>query len=254
MKQIKVKLNREIIVLNVADYADIKKSRGIDNLDITAQINKLLINCWDEFEEDYIEKQVLTGDHVLLVYKDETLIAISSAKYLKLHKKNVLFIELTAVAKEYQNLNLSKLINEMIIRRYVFKVLSKYKKSFYLMGVTPNIRVIASLGRIVKELYPDPRKEVIEPTPTLLWDMSKELLVKLGKPYSDFLNELDRNGNIIRGYYFDKPDLLKNIQKGYDDKNVELFREKYMSSGEEILFVAKISIIDLLIFYVKGEV
>ena len=248
----KTKKIRELTLIEI-NKADFLKKEEAEKAELARKINLLLKNCWDEFEIEYIYSQIFNSDKIILLFDHGKMIGISAAKYLVIQKKPILYIELTAIEKEYQNQQLSKIVNAIFIKKYLLINVLKGKMSFFLMGVTPNIRVLSSLSRIVNDMYPNPNNQVVGEAPDLIWAMSKELLQRLGKPYSDYSKKLDRTGNIIRGYYFDKPELLKNIQKGYDNKEIEGFVEKYMSAGEEILFVAKITSWDLLKYYFKEK-
>jgi len=212
-----------------------------ENLNLS--LNKIIKDGWGNFGVEYVDKNIITADYLLLALHNNNIIGFTAARKINFRKKIVYYVEFTSVILEHQGKKLSLLLNKKLFIKLLLNNILSGVFSLEIMTISPNPRVLGSIYRNASTCYPDPYK--VEPKPPeYITELTKKLLTFLKEPFK----ELD-NYNVITGFYDNYPHLIhtkETVQKD-KDKIINDFSNKLLkfdqNGGRDFVIYAK--------FYVK---
>ena len=77
-------------------------------------VDNVISEVWGKFSQDFIVRHILSASRILLLWNQDCLVAFTTANNKVIGGKNVLYIEFTAVQKDYQHLGISRRINFLL--------------------------------------------------------------------------------------------------------------------------------------------
>ena len=226
--------NRELKVA-LERYSNLKKI-DIDRQKTLSQgISVLLINCWGEFPEKFIEEHIFGSNTMIVARIDNECIGLCVLSIKNIFGKEVHYIEFLLINKKYQKCGLGTFLSFMTIRQEILrKSLSILRgKPLEIFFITPNIRVLSSVAKIASFTYPDPYLSDQEGNIGLAddetWAMASEILKNSDAPN----RELNRNGLVLSGSYVALPWLIYNNDNApwHSNDVVNRFARKYLKYG-----------------------
>jgi len=212
---------------------------------LTDIIQELVKKNWGHFDDDYIEKSVYKSHMICFLWNNgDRLVGVAPIKEINLKKNQVYSFGLTVVDSNYQNYKLLKKMELLLIKRLFVKNIIKGKFNLEFIFITPNVRTLGAISRASRFIYPNPYKmdiktQKIEDADDETWNMVNEYLAVVNEKPS----YLNRNGCIMKGFYDNKPHLIRE-KVSHKDPRVNAFGEKYLYNepGKEVVVRAKIDL------------
>jgi GNAT superfamily N-acetyltransferase len=233
-------------------YAEIIKNtqaeiKGEKREEFLKEISGVVEKAWGKFPKEYLENSILHSRYLLLLRTEkEKLIGVAPIKKIHLDGRYVYSFGLTAVDPDYQGLGFMKKMHTILGRRIFVENLIKLKTSVEFVFITPNIRTIGALAKVADFIYPNPyavdEAGNIDYADDKTWETINLYLKATGETF----RKLDRCGDVMIGFYDDKPNLILKENDNIPDKKLRIFAKHYLKPGNEIVSRAIVSIWGLL--------
>lgn len=203
---------------------------------------------WGQFPVKYLKSSILNSHYLMLLRtKQGELIGVAPIKKIHIDGRYVYSFGLTAVDPDYQGLGLMKRMHAILGRRVFLENLLRLKTRIEFVFITPNIRTIGTLAKVADFIYPNPyavddRTGKIDYADDYTWETIKLYLEATGETY----RKLERCGDVMIGFYDDKPNLIIRENEHVPDKKLRTFAQHYLKPGNEVVVRALVSIWGLL--------
>ncbi len=210
------------------------------------EIKRLVSEAWGEYNSEYIRKACLQSYLLCAIRnKEGDLIGIAPIRKHKIFNRDIYTFGLSATTPKYQNCGILKTMDYILVKKVLIENALKGKFKVEFVFITPNIRTLGAIARVADFIYPDPYKidpdtHKIEKADAETWRTVKKFLQEEGESY----RSLDREGNIMEGFYDDKPQLLFSKKITHRDKRVNDFGEYYVykNKGRDVVVRAILNI------------
>ncbi|MFZ6035906.1 MAG: hypothetical protein ACOYUK_02085 [Patescibacteria group bacterium] len=189
-------------------------------------IDSIIESNWGKFSKEFIIHHILKSQIIKIIRNEEKIVAFASASFKDVNNFPILYLEFTVVNEKYQGYNLStKLNGDMIAEEVLRGLISRRFKPLNVITITRNMRVVGSLSRLAKKIYPDPEefgkygklKDADDDT----WGIVTEILRQSWNPK----RKLEREGCVLIGSYEDTPWLIRpKVQSHYRNSVKEMGR------------------------------
>jgi GNAT superfamily N-acetyltransferase len=212
--------------------------------DFLTEVSKVVERAWGKFPKKYLKESILHSKYLMLLRDDKGgLIGIAPIRKIHLDGRYVYSFGLTAVDPDYQGLGLMRKMHTTISRRVFIENFLRFRRKVEFVFITPNIRTIGSLARIADFIYPNPysieeKTGRIDYADDKTWETVNLYLKATGEKY----RRLNRRGNVMIGFYDDKPNLVVKENESVPDKKLRIFASRYLKPGNEIVVRAEVSL------------
>lgn len=208
------------------------------------EISKTVEKAWGKFPKKYLESSILHSRYLMLLRnnKDE-LIGVAPIKKIHIDGRYVYSFGLTAVDPDYQGLGFMKKMHATLGRKIFIENLLHFKTKIEFVFITPNIRTIGALAKVADFIYPNPYT-VDEKTGKIDYadDKTWETINLYLKATGETFRKLDRCGDVMIGFYDDKPNLIFHDNENIPDKKLRVFAKHYLKPGNEVVVRSIVSL------------
>ncbi|MEI7690065.1 MAG: hypothetical protein WCI63_00290 [bacterium] len=257
IKEVKIRRNNteEIVFAEIIKDPDVKIGEVAKDIALK-EIKGLVAEAWGEYNSEYIRKGCIQSYLLCIVRnKEGDLIGIAPIRKHKIFGRDIYTFGLSATTPKYQNCGVLKTMDYILGRKVLIENAIKGKFKVEFVFITPNIRTLGAIARVADFIYPnpymiDPKNHKIEKADAETWRTVKKFLQEEGELY----RSLDREGNIMEGFYDDKPQLLFSKKITHSDKRVNDFGEYYVykNKGRDVVVRAILNI--WKVFTAKKEI
>jgi len=231
IKEIEITRNNKEEVIFAEIIKTPEKKIGLVAKDIALkEIKELVAKAWGEYDTEYIRRGCLQAYLICAVRNSEgSLIGFSPIRKHKIFGRDIYTFGLSATTPEYQNCGILKTMDYILGKKILIENALRGKFKIEFVFITPNIRTLGAIARIADFMYPnpydiDPKTHKIKKADPETWRTIKKFLQIEGERY----RVLDREGDIMEGFYDDKPQLLFNKKITHPDKAVNEFGKYYV--------------------------
>lgn len=235
IKKIKIIRNKKEENLFVEIIKDPDKNIGEVAKEIALrEIKELVTKAWGEYDTEYIRRGCIQAYLVCAVRNSEgELVGFSPIRKHKIFNREIYTFGLSATRNDYQNCGILKMMDYILGKKILIENALKGKFKVEFVFITPNIRTLGALARIADFMYPNPyeinpKTHRIKKADPETWRTIKKFLQIEGETY----RSLEREGNIMEGFYDDKPHLLFKKKITHPDKAVNEFGKYYVYKGQ----------------------
>jgi len=215
-----------------------------DHAEFITEISKIVDKSWGKFPQKYLKESILHSRYLMLLRNDkDILIGVAPIKKIHLDGRYVYSFGLTAVDPDYQGLGFMRKMHTILGHRVFLENLKNFKVSVEFVFITPNIRTIGAIARVADFIYPNPyavdeKTGLIDYADDKTWETINLYLKATGETF----RKLDRCGDVMIGFYDDKPNLVMKEAEVVPDKKLRLFAKHYLKPGNEVVVRAIVSI------------
>lgn len=251
IKKIKIFRNKqeETVFAEVVKFPD-KAIKEVAKDIALKEIKELVSEAWGEYDTEYIRRGCIQAYLLCAVRNNQDeLIGVAPIRKHKIFGRDVYTFGLSATIPEYQNCGILKAMEYLVGKKILIENALKAKLKVEFVFITPNIRTLGSLARVADFIYPNPysinmKTHRIEKADIETWNTIKKFLQLEGEKY----RTLDREGDIMEGFYDDKPQLLFKKKITHPDKAMNEFGKQYVykGKGRDVVVRAIISITKLI--------
>lgn len=212
--------------------------------DFIAEISRVVDKSWGKFPQKYLRESILHSRYLMLLRdKKDNLIGVAPIKKIHIDGRYVYSFGLTAVDPDYQGLGFMRKMHTILGHRVFLENLTKLKTKVEFVFITPNIRTIGAIARVADFIYPNPyavddKTGKIDYADDRTWETINLFLKATGETF----RKLDRCGDVMIGFYDDKPNLVMKESEDIPDKKLRLFAKHYLKPGNEVVVRAIVSI------------
>jgi hypothetical protein len=246
IKEIKIVRNKqeEILFAEIIKEPD-KNIKEVAKDIALAEIKELVAEAWGEYDAEYIRKGSIQA-YFLCVVRNEKgeLVGVSPMRKHKIFGRDIYAFGLSATTPEYQNCGILKTMDYILGKKILIENALKGKFKVEFVFITPNIRTLGAIARVADFMYPNPyemdlKTHKIKKADPETWRTIKKFLQVEGEKY----RKLDREGDIMEGFYDDKPQLLFKKKITHPDKAVNEFGKYYVykKKGRDVVARAILS-------------
>lgn len=218
---------------------------SIDNLEEALhEISSVVEKSWGKFPKKYLESSILHSRYLMLLRDDkDNLLGVAPIKKIHIDGRSVYSFGLTAVDPDYQGLGFMKRMHTILGKKVFLENLLQLKTSVEFVFITPNIRTIGALAKVADFIYPNPylvdeKTGKIDYADDKTWETIKLYLKATGETY----RKLDRCGNVMVGFYDDKPNLVIRETEKIPDIKLRIFAKHYLKPGNEVVVRSIVSL------------
>jgi RimJ/RimL family protein N-acetyltransferase len=216
----------------------------IKQKEASTEISRLVEKSWGKFPRDYLNSSILHSQRLLLLRNNKKqLIGVAPIKKVQIDGHYVYSFGLTAVDPDYQGLGFMKQMHNILGKGVFIENFLHGKLKVEFVFITPNIRTIGALAKVADYIYPNPyaideKTGMIDYADDKTWETIKLYLKATGEK----VRKLDRRGNVLVGFYDDKPNLIVLENENIPDKMLRIFAKHYLKPGNEVVVRAIISL------------
>lgn len=246
IKEIKITRNKSEETIFVEMIKEPDKSIGEVAKDIALkEIKELVSVSWGEYDTEYIRKSCIQAYFLCAVRNNQgELIGISPIRKHKIYGRDIYTFGLSATTPDYQNCGILKSMDYILGKKVLIENVLKGKLKVEFIFITPNIRTLGAIARVADFIYPNPyeinpKTHKINKADSETWRTIKKFLQLEGETY----RVLEREGDIMEGFYDDKPQLLFKKKITHQDKSVNDFGKHYVykKKGRDVVVRAILS-------------
>lgn len=251
IREIKITRNNkeEVIFAEIIKNPDKRISLVAKDIALK-EIKELVATAWGEYDSEYVRRSCVQAYIICAVRNSEgDLVGFSPIRKHKIFGRDIYTFGLSATTPGYQNCGILKTMDYILGKKVLIENVLKGKFKIEFIFITPNIRTLGAIARIADFIYPNPydinpKTHKIKKADPETWRTIKKFLQIEGERY----RVLDREGDIMEGFYDDKPQLLFNKKITHPDKAVNEFGKYYVynKKGRDVVVRAEISMIKLL--------
>lgn len=208
------------------------------------EISAIVEKSWGRFPRKYLESSIVHSRYLLVLRNQkDVLLGVAPIKKIHIDGRYVYSFGLTAVDPDYQGLGLMKKMHAILGRRVFIENLLAFKTKLEFVFITPNIRTIGALAKVADFIYPNPysvdeKTGKIDYADDKTWETIQLFLKATGETY----RKLDRCGDVMVGFYDDKPNLVMREDSKIPDKRLRIFAKHYLKPGNEVVVRAIVSV------------
>lgn len=208
------------------------------------EVSRVVEKAWGKFPKKYLKNSILHSRYLLLLRNDKgLLLGVAPIKKIQIDGRYVYSFGLTAVDPDYQGLGFMKKMHTMLGHKILKENILKFKTKVEFVFITPNIRTIGALAKVADYIYPNPylvdeKTGKIDYSDDKTWETINQYLKAMGETY----RKLDRCGNVMIGFYDDKPNLVIRETEKIPDKKLRIFAKHYLKPGNEVVVRAIVGI------------
>lgn len=202
-------MQKETIIFS---KVNLRKFTGSQKIKFLKDVDKLIQNSWGKIDYKFIYDHVLLSPIVVIAKTKNDFIGLCAVSKKNICGKDIYYIELNVVNKNFQNKNIGTRLTFFALRNIIFANLYKIiLEPINIMFLTPNVRVLAMTARFADFMYPNPynanpKSGKIVPADEDTWELALGLIKMSHNPH----RMLDREGLVLHGSFYTLPWLLQN--------------------------------------------
>jgi len=228
-------------------------------LKLQSDVRQVEKRSWGDPGEALITHIVDEAKWLLLVYKEEKLVGVSSIHKKEILGRKVYDYELIAVVPELRGAGMMHRMSDILFRLIFFDNLIHNRQIVVeFLFTTANMQILGSLAKIAHFIYPDPFKysstiKKIPPPDEETWEMAEEFIRHDVPPGM----KIKKDGCVVEGGYNEIPWLIYDKAHAplYMDRVVNEFAATYLqydkALGKKVVVRAKITLGSIVKFYMK---